>query len=241
MFMVGTAMSISHPEFNLQLNQAVQVQIQGQEELVFAMVTSLTTEQIVLRFPELAHLPEEYAVGVPVQIRCRNRSALVIAATEITALERSQPSMIIAQPKRYETIQQRRLYRVDVDFPCSLEVVATANPDSKGAKDDDARVLDLSTGGARILTHSPVGVGDLLQLKITPRVGRSAMVAALGLSDELIELRARVVRVGLVPGETGVKYSLAVGFADLSTRFEDRLVDLIFNLQLEPGPSRCVG
>jgi hypothetical protein len=156
-------------EFQLQLNQTIEVQIQGQEGVVPAVVTNFVQDYVVLCFPQLARNPDGFAPKVAISIRRVDQTGLIIGASRIVELcAAPRPSIVVVNPANFKTIQNRRFSRVNVDFPCAFRVLASDKPTNVNLKIDNARVRDISAGGARIIAHQRVNVGDKLMMKIQP-------------------------------------------------------------------------
>ena len=169
-----------------------------------------------------------------------------------------RPGLIVCQPQNFRTVQNRRFFRVDVDFPCCLQVLSISNPGSQNVVDDRARVRDISAGGARIVTSKRLEVGDLLLTRILPQqevcknrdgqtpaprptskavapspFAKSPQTTPLPSTPTVaaLEIRGKVVRVAATPSETQPLFSIGVSFSSVSGRLEDRLVNLIFEIQ----------
>lgn len=172
-----------------------------------------------------------------------------------------RPGVIVALPPSFEIIQRRRFFRVSVDFPCTVQVLDATGMPVPQHRDAHATVLDISAGGARITTSCAVGVDDHLLLDIIPIIekdrtsepvnrlpaggktpgstptpihgvrvqppkGQTAPPAA-----PTIQAMARVIRLVPPPAETPNLLQAAVEFERLTTRTQDRLVTLIFDVQ----------
>lgn len=98
--------------------------------------------------------------------------------------------------------QARAFVRVPVELPARLYLTTRLDP-------VDARVLDLSGGGARVLCPVPLALGDLLEIELT-------------LQGETLRLPAKIVR----PSDRQMQAGIA--FTGLSAAQVNRIVSFTF-------------
>jgi len=240
--------------FHILLNQAVQIELADQSTRYCAVVTNFLTNQIVLRFPQYSQLPEGLRAGIPISLRCFDISGLRVGQSRVAELcAPSRPGVVVDLPPLFETIQKRRFFRVEVDFPCQLQELRSEGP--AGDMDLEARLLDLSAGGARVATTRALKPDGRVQIEFVPQAsvvsktpaGQPAGRPASGLAPTppaavpSIRANAKVVRV--VPAPNGLPELMHVGieFERLPSSTEDRLVNLVFDVQRGQCHSRPGG
>jgi hypothetical protein len=251
--------------YQLLLNQAVQIQIAGRPDYICGIITNFLTDQIVVRFPQQAQLPDGLTAGLPIDLRCADAAGLRVGKSQIVELcAPTRPGIVVKMPPTYETVQNRRFFRVAVDFPCTIQLFEPSGQPMPFGKDEKARVLDISAGGARVSTSCPLGIGDQLMLDFVPQVDAckspepgsgakdvgpsrpsNGRTPVRGINTQLsanpspanplnapsIQLVAKVVRV--VPPRPDAPDILQAGveLIQLTSRAQDRLVTLIFDVQ----------
>jgi c-di-GMP-binding flagellar brake protein YcgR len=78
---------------------------------------------------------------------------------------------VIEQLSSVKVTQNRQFFRVEVNFPCAFSVVPAGAAPAQATVVEQARVRDISGGGVRLVTGSPIAKGNLLALKITLHSG----------------------------------------------------------------------
>lgn len=128
----------------------------------------------------------------------------------------------VALPRQVETVQRRMFSRI----PVTVQVVFTRMPgagDGIGSDADSSEVnglgqtLDLSAGGLRLVTQTPLRPGHRLFLSFTLSDGAAFRGVA-----------ARVVRARHDEG----RWTAALSFSDLSSQMEGDLIQALSRLQL---------
>lgn len=248
--------------FPLLLNQAVQIQITGRSDYICGVISNFLTNSFVVRFPHYAQMPEGFVAGLPVTVRFADISGLRISDSEIVELcEPPRPCVVVKLPLSFDTIQKRRYFRVQVDFPCSIQVLDPSGAQIPTGKDDGARVLDISVGGARVSTSYPLAVADRLQLTFVPEIEASKtpepviqnavankpLAGCMPIRDVRvqplvgttcpvfdtpnIQVMAKVVRVVPPSAESPNSLQSGVAFEKLPHKIEEQLITFIFNIQ----------
>jgi hypothetical protein len=250
--------------FQLLLNQALQIQLAGRSDFLCGVITNFLTEQLVVRFPQHGQMPEGLVTGQTVAIRFADASGLRVGNSEIVELcMPPRPGVILKYPLSFETIQKRRFFRVQVDFPCTVQLLQPNGMPMPNGKDTGAHILDISAGGARMSTTCPLQVGNRLQLDFVPvtetnkppepavrlPIGASAAARPAPIRTPVrgvaighpagpppattpgMKLFAKVVRMIPPLFETSNLLQAGVEFEKPSSRTEDQLVTLIFNIQ----------
>jgi c-di-GMP-binding flagellar brake protein YcgR len=150
-------------------------------------------------------------------------------------------------------VQQRRFFRVEVDFACVFSLLGGDDSAGKGREEYRAILRDISGGGVCIVTDRKLAKGDLLQLSITiPRqpsntvssggmAGKSGgtplrgglrnITAPPAPATETIDVQGQVVHLADIPSEGWPLFATGVEFRQVSNRLEERLMTLVFDLQ----------
>lgn len=134
------------------------------------------------------------------------------------------PVIGVAKPEAFSRIQRREFVRVAVNIPVEykpLEPTHLAPPEYQ-----DAYIVNLSGGGARIVTWYPpedkdIDAGAKLKLKFELPGGNR------------IETKAMIIRIIDERTEKGVCYKLAVEFTEIDQRKQDAIARHVLECQYE--------
>jgi len=254
-------MSSAKP-YELLLNQAVHILLKDRPDQLCGVVTNFLTDQFVVRFPQPTQLPEELVPGFAVVLRTADAAGMHSGKSEV--VERfppPRPGLVLKNPHHFDLIQNRRFFRVEVDFPGSVQHIGETGTPMARDMDDKARIRDLSAGGARVTTVCKLVVGEHVQLSFIPKLETGkmpeapgatttapktitpkpirpvALTPAVGTSQTCpvvspsLQLSAKVVRVNPLPDDQPGLLQVGLEFEKLTNRAQDRLVTLIFDVQ----------
>lgn len=148
-------------------------------------------------------------------------------AQVLQRIEGSVPLLILSQPSPGSVMRQqlRDFVRLDITLPVSYAIVPNERPTVKLEQQPKepkrflmGRTIDLSGGGAQMITGEPHPIGTKLEL-------------ILELDETTLQINAEVVRKADHPGTREV--CLGVHFIDLCDRDRERIVRFIFQEQRE--------
>src|SRR5262245_26619616 len=144
---------------SLQVNHVVQLEFTGKR--VSCVVTALTADRVILRVLDVVAPPPGAEIGATVALSLVNEQGVHSASAQIVQVA-TKPHVALAlrAPIKLITKQNRRFVRVNVKLPVRCSVRASTNTELVGTTDPDAKTLDLSAGGMRLVTTLPLTVGD---------------------------------------------------------------------------------
>lgn len=125
----------------------------------------------------------------------------------------------LALPRQVETVQRRKFSRAPVSMPVAF---SQGLAQSSGGQGGLGHALDLSAGGLRFVTQTPLKYGDQLYVSFNTPDG-----------TPFRGLAGKVVRS--LPD--GTKFAVGIQFTDLTVALETQLVQAVFRLQLR-GPAK---
>jgi c-di-GMP-binding flagellar brake protein YcgR len=209
----------------LLLNETVWVQLLGTTEQarMTCSVTAVTPNRVTLRFDDGSSPPIGMEPGSSVALRVINAQGVHTATAEVAQVaRRPHPAIALRAPIVFASTQKRRFVRVVVNAPVTFKVRKSSDPARVGLTDDQARCVDLSAGGMRLITATQLSSGDELELSVKLRHSR--------IPNGELNLVGRVLRLG--PGDTKprVTYAAGVELIHANQRAEDALVMLMFEL-----------
>lgn len=134
------------------------------------------------------------------------------------------PVIGVVKPESFSRIQRREFVRVDVMLSVKYRPLKPALQES--SKYQEAHIVNLSGGGARIVTWYPpededLDMGSWLELEFELPGGNE------------IEAKAVIIRISDETTEKGVFYKLAVEFAEIDQRKQDAIARHVLECQYE--------
>jgi c-di-GMP-binding flagellar brake protein YcgR len=209
----------------LLVNETVWVQLVGTTEQarMTCSVTAVTPNRVTLRCYEGSSPPIGMEPGSSVSLRVVNAQGVHTATAEVVQVaRRPHPAIALRGPIEFASTQKRRFVRVVVNAPATFKVRASLDAERVGLTDDQARCVDLSAGGMRLITAIKLSEGDELEVSVKLRHSR--------IPNGELNLVGRVLRVA--PGDTKPRVTFAAGIELIhaNQRAQDALVMLMFEL-----------
>jgi len=168
-------------------------------------------------------MPTEKAVTVPLKPKTRLHVSFVMDMGRFSfksmVVERvpgGLPMLKIARPEAIFRQELRNFFRVDTRI--SVKIMVNVEEDGViRQKVFDAKVLDLSGGGARVFTNAYLKKNDNIE------------VYFLGNVDRLEEVKGVVRRARKIEDN----YDIGIEFTDLSQADRDKIIKHVFKRQVE--------
>lgn len=177
-----------------------------------AIVVKMRDEDLWLDLVEPGHAVGK--VGPHTAARVSFGDALGLYAAQTTILSAGNPTpgrLVVARPAKFEAVQRRQFFRVDIVVPFTWTSRAKPAPQK-------ATTLDLSGGGLRFQHDAALPADERLQISLP--LGPGVVVATAG----------RVVRSWPSPAAPG-KFMVAVEFQGIPERSQDRVIAFLLDAQ----------
>lgn len=205
------------------------IQLEGTRERdgLRGVVMGMTPQEVTVAFPDLSGIPSSYSSGRALLVKFWSHLGIHHAKSVIvrTGGLGTHPGMVIQRFGSFETVQQRRYFRVVTSLQAAFAVLKSAYQEAQGRKDVRAATRDISAGGMSFETSLRLAPGDLVRITVTPPK------MAQKLFPNPLEADAKVVRAG--DTEKGAKNLYGIGVEYLFTveAERDRWVQFTFELQ----------
>ncbi|HHV79709.1 MAG TPA: hypothetical protein GXX40_08920 [Firmicutes bacterium] len=174
------------------------------------LVQDISDEGIALGLPmergRYVRVPEESRVRVEV---ASGRTVYAFDTHVLRVSEGVVPLVWVAWPEQYQRMERRHFVRAI----CSVDLTLIA-PAKGGVASIDlyaGETVDLSAGGAMILTQAPLDVGDVVNVDLHLSKSRS------------LRVRGEVLRVEQLPRFRGQRRRVAMRFMDVKPSDEDEI------------------
>ncbi|MEZ4502195.1 MAG: PilZ domain-containing protein [Dehalococcoidia bacterium] len=195
-------------------------------------VTYLTTvrradpREIRIDIPRTTDRELQAAVGDRLMLVFQQHGRALTGETKVRRIiEGPGEGLVLDAPSEVERRERREHYRLLTSIVPS--VTALLNFDGEETDRIEAKILDLSGGGAQLLTHAEVPIGSQLRL-------------VFGLDDGEVDVDVSVVALGVAnPAGKGGPYRVNAQFIDLTRRMQERIVRHIFRQQTELAHRRA--
>ncbi len=191
---------------NVSRNSPVALFIE-ETEFIPGTVLTATPEQMTILIPDDTP-PLQGLKGWSTRVRFVNQKGCHDFIGKIIDQSYSPPAITL-EIKEVQSRQQRGYFRWEVDLPA---ISATSPSDVK-----ECRLVDISGGGARIISDTPMVIGDEFELRFI-------------LPDGPIALQSRVVR-NVPTDKRQPRYVYGVEFVGITDRDRNRVVNFIFSEQ----------
>lgn len=211
------------PKINLDINQKLFVSkndldwyvtsIQDNDEYTFSIA-----------LPYLASHPLVLYRGDKIYCKMPADGASFLFETKVVRFTADQvPLYVLAIPKEYQRIQQRRFVRLPVLFPVGY--VRLPEDDQEELVFEEAMSVDLSGSGMRIATGKSCKPGTRLKVRFQLKIRRE-------ITD--FELEGEVMRLELKQKDKGNPvYHMGVEFRNISRQEQDQIVAFVFAKMVE--------
>ncbi len=211
-FLVGQAT-------HLLLNHAQKGEVRG-------FVLDMSPREVILSFPSLSAPPPGFLPGRNVTVRFWSDLGVHNATSAILRYGQGpQVRIVIERFQKFDTVQQRRYFRVIAALSVSFQVVASSLAEAQGKAGIKAVTRDISAGGLSMSAPLRLAKGDRLRLAVSPPRSLAKTLPATLNAD------AEVVRVQETKHTTKTVISVGVDYRFPAEIERDRWVQLTFHLQ----------
>jgi len=218
---------VTGEQVGLAVNQRIVVALEESEEFYVSSVEEITPEEVFISVPYRRRMPLMLSRGDRVKVEFPGNNEYFSFMTAVTG-RREEGVLLysLAFPEKIKRIQRRR----DVRLAVLLDVAYAPLPEGDGAAAfKEAKALDLSAGGLRLVTEQEHPPGTMLLVKFR-----------LPLRKESFETvtKAEVVRTEPVMLEKRRLFHLGLKFVDLPQAHRDKIFSFIFWKMMEQARLR---
>ncbi len=213
--MAVTQMSINFNEIKVSIGESIQLQdpsSNSDERIFVKLIGYRDGKSILVTMPRLNGDLIRVVKGQIFVVRLF--SVQTVYAFNVTVLESKAspyPYMHLSYPKKVESVVVRNAQRVNVGLIVSVQ---NGDPDKDSDASVSAKLTDISTGGAKLLTIVPIGVvGDDISMSAKLTVGGV---------EQYLQILATIRRVGTEEMGDSDTYSYGLEFRFVEEK--DRLV-----------------
>lgn len=213
---------VTQEQVGLAVNQRILVALEGSEDLYASSVEDITSEEVFISVPYRRQIPLMLSRGDRVKVQFSGDNECFSFVTAVTG-RREEGILLysIAFPDEIRRIQRRR----DVRLAVLLDVAYAPAPiGDEAAVFKEAKALDLSAGGIRLVTEHeyPPGASLLVKFRLPMRNDFFETVS-----------KAEVMRTEAVVLDKKKLYHLGLKFVDLPQSHKDKIFSYIFWKMME--------
>lgn len=152
----------------LKVNQRVEMSVVDTQEKYFSRVEDVKDEGIIVAAPVKQGQVVPIAAGTALNVTILGENDMYNFQTQVLARGQLGPVPVVTlmKPDNMKKVQRRNFFRVEASLPCSFRIL----PEVTAMSMDpfiDARLMDISGGGAMVVTEHPVVREMILELSIS--------------------------------------------------------------------------
>ncbi|MEW6572630.1 MAG: flagellar brake domain-containing protein [Bacillota bacterium] len=218
---------MTYEQVGLAVNQRIIVALEGSGEYYVSSVEDITSEEVFISVPYRRQIPLMLSRGDRVRVEFSGDNECFAFVTAVTG-RREEGILLysLAFPDEIERIQRRR----DVRLAVMLDVAYALAPEGDAAAVfKEAKALDLSAGGIRLVTDQDYPPGTFLLVKFR-----------LPMRNDFFETvtKAEVIRTEPVVLEKKRLHHLGLKFIDMPQAHKDKIFSYIFWKMMEQARLR---